>query len=56
MLAFATQVTIMAAMIVWKVGVYLFHLLKTENQILNNLLHFEPSEKQKMVELHYLLD
>lgn len=56
MLAFSTQVTIMAAMIVWKVGVSLSHLLKTKNQILNNLLHFEPSEKQRMVELHYLLD
>jgi hypothetical protein len=46
----------MAAIIVWKLGIFLCHLLKIENQILNNLLHFEPTEQQIMVELHYVLD
>ena len=56
MLAFSRELTIMAAIIVWKLGIFLCHLLKIENQILNNLLHFEPTEQQIMVELHYVLD
>jgi hypothetical protein len=56
MLAFSRQLTIMATIIVWKLGIFLCHLLKIENQILNNLLHLEPTEQQIMVELHYVLD